>query len=258
MSFILTANGIGINFGGLEVLRGVSINVEKKKVTALIGPNGAGKTTLFNILTGLDIPSKGKILFDGSVLNNQPIYKIAGLGLMRSFQEVRVLRELTVLENILIALRDKRSENLLHSVFLRKKIRDENARLIEKAMSLLYDVDLKKNANDLASTLSYGQTKLLEITRLRAMKPKMLLLDEPASGLNPEMLNKIRELLLGMKEAGITIFFIEHNMSFVMTLADRVFVLDRGEKIYEGLASGLMHDKTVVDAYLGKRSTESI
>lgn len=258
MSSILTTERIGISFGGLEVLRDLSINVEKNKITALIGPNGAGKTTLFNLLTGLDVPSNGRILFDGSVLNNKPMYKIACLGLIRSFQEVRVLRELTVLDNILIALRDRGSENLLQSIIFRKKTRIQTARLTEQAMSLLYDVDLDKNAKDLAANLSYGQTKLLEITRLRAMNPKMLLLDEPASGLNPKMLNKIRDLLLRMKETGITIFFIEHNISFVMTIADWVFVLDRGEKIYEGLASGLMNDKRVVEAYLGKRLTESL
>ena len=258
MSFILTTDAVDMHFGGLEVLKKLSLNIEEKKITALIGPNGAGKTTFFDILTGLATPTGGKVLFDGRILNKEPMHTIAGLGLMRSFQEVRVLRELTVLENVLFALRDNRSETLLHSVFLRKKIREETARLTEEALSLLRDVNLAQKANELALDLSYGQAKLLEITRLRALRPRILLLDEPASGLNPEMLNNIRMLLLAMKKAGTTIFFIEHNMSFVLNLADWVFVLDRGEKIYEGLASGLMHDKKVVDAYLGKRLAESV
>jgi len=251
-NLLLQTFSLNKHFGGLDVIRNLSMDIEKGKITALIGPNGAGKTTLFNILTGFFKPSSGDVVFDGrSIIDMEP-HKIANLGIVRSFQEVRLIMELTLLENVMIALRDAKSETFLSATIFRKRQKIREVFLRDQAIKMLEEVGLKEKVLERASNLSYGQAKLLEITRVRAKKPKLLLLDEPAAGLSSHMLDKVSKQLLTMRDNGITIFFIEHNIPFVIGIADKAIVLNKGEKIFEGKPSGLMNDLRVREAYLGK------
>jgi branched-chain amino acid transport system ATP-binding protein len=251
---LLQTNSLSASFSGLAALTGLSLTIQKEKITALIGPNGAGKTTLFNLITGYISPTAGEVLFLGRTITREASYRIARLGMVRTFQDVRILRNLSVIDNVIMALRDKRHECLFSAIFLRKSIKYEEQQLREKALILLKEVELDTKANEPASNLSYGQAKLLEITRVRAMKPQLLLLDEPASGLNPVMLEEVKTLLLTMNREGISIFLIEHNMPFVFDIAESVIVLDRGMKIFEGTPAETMKSSKVIEAYIGKQT----
>lgn len=255
---MLEIKNIHKEFGGIRAIDGCSFKVEKNSITALIGPNGAGKTTLFNIITGFMKQDSGKIIFNTKTqdekvskdISSLPDHRRARLGMSRTFQTIRLFPKMTVIENLLVAMPDA-DENLLRAVFWTKGIKKKEKLLVEKALELLKFVDLHAKLNELAGNLSYGQQKLLEIAKALASDPEILMLDEPAAGVNPTMLNKIHELILELKKRGKTILFIEHNMEFVMNLADKVVVLDYGKEIACDIPEKIKNNQKVIDAYLG-------
>jgi len=246
---MLEIKNIAKHFEGIKAVDSCSFNTEKGKITALIGPNGAGKTTLFNIITGFIKPSKGKIFFEGKDISELKPEKRFNLGIARTFQMIRLFPNLTVLENMLLAMPNH--DQLWHPLFRFKELRRSERKNCKKAMEYLKFVGLAVKLDEKAMNLSYGQQKLLEIAKALAQDTDLIMLDEPASGVNLTMLAKIKDLLIELKKKGKTIFFIEHNMDFVMDMADKIIVLDYGKKIAEGTPKQIQGNKKVIDAYLG-------
>ena len=237
------------NFGGLQALKGVSFEVKEGTIHALIGPNGAGKTTLFNIINGFLRPSSGEVYFLEKKITGLRPHKIAMLGIARTFQIVRTFPEMTVLENVLAGLGKKIYRSA--GVFFQAPKRKDK---VEKALRLISLCFLEEYVDNLARTLPIGLQRRLEIARALATSPKLLLLDEPASGLNDQETSELAKLFMKIKESGITILFIEHDMRFTMSVAEIVTVLDYGEKIAEGSPEEVARDERVIEAYLGTES----
>jgi ABC-type branched-subunit amino acid transport system ATPase component len=247
---MLEVKNLSKSFGGIRAVNNCSFDVRKGKITALIGPNGAGKTTIFNIISGFVEPDKGKITFEGENITELKPFMRALLGISRTFQIMRLFPKMTVMENMLLAMPDK-IEDLKHALFRTRMMHEQEHKNEVKAMEWLEFVGLHAKVDELAGNLSYGQQKLLEIAKTLASDPELVMLDEPASGVNPTMLNKIGELIVKLKERGKTVLIIEHNMEFVMDIADRVVVLDYGKEIAVGTPEQVRRSKKVIDAYLG-------
>ena len=247
---VLEVANLHKSFGGIKAVDGCDFSVERGKIVALIGPNGAGKTTVFNLITNFLNPDNGKIILEGEDITNLQPYKIAQSGISRTFQLIRLFPKMTVMENMLVAMKHKH-EGLFDALIQSKKTKEFEKNNEKKAMELLEFVNLHAKANELAGNLSYGQQKLLEIARALAQEPEIIMLDEPASGVNPTMLKKIGGLLLKLKRQGKTILFIEHDMEFVMNIADKVVVMDYGDEIAVGTPKEIQNNKIVIDAYLG-------
>ena len=244
------------NFGGLAAVSNVNIALEENKLVGLIGPNGAGKTTLFNLITGIYEPSEGDVLLeaDGKThrLNGQKPYAIADLGLSRTFQNIRLFKDLTVLDNVLIAMNSKNKEGFFSSVLRLPAFYDKEEKLKEEALKLLTIFDLQDKAENLARNLPYGEQRRLEIVRALATKPKILFLDEPAAGMNPQETAALTLLIRKIQEEfQITILLIEHDMSLVMDVCERIYVLEYGRILAEGVPEEIKNNPEVIKAYLG-------
>ena len=240
------------NFGGLTAVSDVSLELNEGELVGLIGPNGAGKTTLFNLLTGVYEPSEGTVTLDGHLLNGKAPYKIATLGLSRTFQNIRLFKDLTVLDNVLIAFGNHHKPHILASFFRLPAFYKNEEELKAKALELLAIFDLDKEAETLAKNLAYGQQRRLEIVRALATEPKILFLDEPAAGMNPQETAELTALIRRIKnEFNITIMLIEHDMSLVMEVTERIYVLEYGRLIAHGTPDEIKNDKRVIEAYLG-------
>lgn len=235
----------------MKAVDGCSFEVEKGTIVALIGPNGAGKTTVFNLITGFLEPDKGTILLYDKDITGMPPHKINQEGLSRTFQMIRLFPKMTVLENMMLSMHNI-YEEFWRSLLPSRQKNVHEAKMVDDAIKLLRFVDLEGKKNALAGNLSYGQQKLLEIAKALASDPQILLLDEPASGVNPTMLKNIGSLLKDLKKKGKTILFVEHNMDFVMKVADKVVVMDSGEEIAFGPPKIIQKNRRVLDAYLGK------
>ena len=240
------------NFGGLTAVGDVTMHLDKGELVGLIGPNGAGKTTLFNLLTGVYEPSEGSVSLDGILLNSKKPYKIASLGLSRTFQNIRLFKDMTVLENVLVGMANQNNPHLLASFLRLPKFYSSEEKLHQKAMKLLAIFDLDGDAETLAKNLPYGQQRRLEIVRALATEPKILFLDEPAAGMNPQETAELTQLIRKIKEEfNITIMLIEHDMSLVMEVTERIYVLEYGRLIAHGTPDEIKNNQRVIEAYLG-------
>lgn len=249
---LLEVKGLEKNFGGVNAVDDCTFSIEENYITALIGPNGAGKTTLFNLITGFSKPSAGRINFKGEPIDGMQPYKIARLGVARTFQLNRLFGKLTALENLLLAKRIK-GEKFSTVLFNPNFVALEDKTNRERALEFLKLVGLEDKKDSLAENLSYGQQKLLEIARTLCTEGTLLLLDEPVAGVNPVFREKMKKIILDLKKEGKTIFFIEHDLKFVMDLADQVIVLDHGKQIAQGKPSQIKKNKKVLQAYLGEK-----
>ncbi len=242
---MLHVNNIKKSFGGVEAIKGSDFVIEKNKTTALIGPNGAGKTTLFNIICGLVKPDHGDIIFENKNLNNLRPDERINLGISRTFQQVRLFKYLTILDHLRM-IEDNEDTKIFKNIFSKNKVDKE------KYQKVLDEFGIKRSVEALASELSYGQGKLLDIVMALKKKHSLLMLDEPVAGVNSVIQNQIEDLLLSLKEKGETILLIDHDMEFVMRLADHVVVLDAGVVLTQGEPDEVLQDKRVLEAYLGE------
>ena len=250
---ILDMVGVTKRFGGLVAVREVTIHVEPQSIHSIIGPNGAGKTTLFNCITGFYRVDEGEIIFDGEPIHFLPPDEIARMGIARTYQNIRLFANLTALENVLVGMHPHLTSWVIEPILGLKRYREEEARAREEALRLLAFVDLEERAFFLAKNLPYGEQRRLEIARALALKPKVLLLDEPTAGMNPRETEETMRLIRRLRdELGITIVLIEHDMKVVMNISDVISVLDYGEKIAEGSPEEIRTNPRVIEAYLGR------
>jgi branched-chain amino acid transport system ATP-binding protein len=248
---LLEVKDILVKFGGVTALNNVSLHVNEGEIAALIGPNGAGKTTVFNIVTGYYTPTSGEVLVDGeSVVGLRP-YKIARKGLGRTFQNIRLFGDMTALENVATAADALNKSGLVGSLIGVPRSRRDEKKSMETAMELLTFIGLDHRAHQMAKNLPYGDQRRLEIARALALNPKVLLLDEPAAGFNPQEKVELGELIRKIRDRGFAVLLIEHDMSLVMKISDRISVLDFGQKIAEGKPEEIQNNQRVIDAYLG-------
>ncbi len=248
----LMVNNLCVQFGGLKAVDEVSFALKEQTLAGLIGPNGAGKTTIFNALTGLCPVSGGEISFNNQRLTNQPAHTIARYGIARTFQNIRLFKNLTVLDNLRIAYHKNRRYSLLCGLFRSPAFQREEAQITGKAREALELAGLADKAHQLAGNLPYGEQRRVEIARALMLSPKLLLLDEPAAGMNPQETQDLLELIRELRDSlKITILLIEHDMKLVMNLCEKLFVLDHGHLIATGDPKSIQIDRRVVEAYLG-------
>ncbi|MBW9298158.1 ABC transporter ATP-binding protein [Lactococcus raffinolactis] len=249
---LLEVKNLTKNFGGLTAVGDVNIELGASELVGLIGPNGAGKTTLFNLLTGVYEPSEGTVSLDGKILNGMPTYKIAAAGLSRTFQNIRLFKDLSVLENVLIAMGTRKKSKLIESFLRLPGYYKQEVEMKKEALELLAIFDLDVKHDSLAKNLPYGEQRRLEIVRALATQPKILFLDEPAAGMNPQETAELTALIKQIQQQfNITILLIEHDMSLVMNVTERIYVLEYGRLIAHGTPDEIKHNKRVIEAYLG-------
>ncbi|MGA5869702.1 ABC transporter ATP-binding protein [Streptomyces cinereoruber] len=247
---VLDASGVTMRFGGLTAVRDVNLTVREGEIVGLIGPNGAGKTTFFNCLTGLYVPTEGQVSYKGTVLPPKP-HLVTQAGIARTFQNIRLFSNMTVLENVLVGRHTRTKEGLWSALLRGPGFKKAEAASRERAMELLEFVGLAPKAEHLARNLPYGEQRKLEIARALASDPGLLLLDEPTAGMNQSETRTTEELVFAIRDLGIAVLVIEHDMKFIFKLCDRVAVLVQGEKLVEGTSEVVQNDERVVAAYLG-------
>ena len=248
---ILEVDDVTLKFGGVTALDGVSFDIREGEILGLIGPNGAGKTTCFNVMTGVYKPTSGQARFEGESLAGLKRFQITRLGIARTFQNIRLFRSMTALENVLVGADVHSRTGVLRALFRTPVQRKEQRAAEEKAYELLELVGIRKRADELAANLSYGDQRRLEIARALATNPKLLCLDEPAAGFNPAEKQKLMALIRKVRDTGYTVLLIEHDMSLVMGVTDRIVVLEFGRKIAEGKPAEIRENPAVIAAYLG-------
>ena len=248
---LLSAQGLCKTFGGVKAVQQAGIEVATGSITGLIGPNGAGKTTFFNLLSNFIRADAGQIKLNGQRIDNLQPHQIARLGMVRTFQVAKALSRMSVLENMMLGAKDRAGEKLWEVFLQPNLIRAQQRELKDKAMTILSSVGLSAKANDYAGGLSGGQRKLLEIGRALMADPQLILLDEPAAGVNPRLIEDICGHIQNWRKEGLTFLIIEHNMDVIMTLCDRVWVLAEGTNLVDGTPTKVQNDSRVIEAYLG-------
>ena len=250
---VLETRKLGISFGGLKAVNDFNIKIYPGELVGLIGPNGAGKTPVFNLLTGVYVPTEGTVILNGQPLNGKKTYQFVEAGVARTFQNIRLFRQMTVIDNVKAAFTKDIHYNLFDASFRTKKYWDTERQITEKAMELLEICGLADKANELASSLPYGRQRKLEIARALATDMKLLLLDEPAAGMNPTETAELLSCINTIRERfGVAILLIEHDMSLVMNICERIQVIDYGQTIASGLPAEIASNPRVIAAYLGE------
>ncbi len=250
---ILEVRGLSMRFGGLLAVNNVALNVQERQVVSMIGPNGAGKTTVFNCLTGFYQPTAGEILLDGTPIQGMPGHKIARQGVVRTFQNVRLFKDMTAVENLLVAQHRHLNTNFLAGLLKTPAFRQSERDAMNFAAHWLEQVNLTDIANRPAGTLAYGQQRRLEIARCMMTRPRILMLDEPAAGLNPRETEDLKALIALLREEhGVTVLLIEHDMKLVMSISDHIYVINQGTPLADGTPEQIRNNPDVIKAYLGE------
>ena len=255
---LLLVEGLTVAFGGVVAVNAVGFAVEESRVHGLIGPNGAGKTTAFNLISGFYTPSAGTISLGGAPLIGKPTWERAHYGLARTFQNIRMFADMTVLENVMTGAHRRVKESIATSLLRTTSFRDAERSAVAQAQKLLAFVGLADSAAQQAGSLSYGDQRRLEIARALASQPKLLMLDEPAAGMNPAEKARLADLLFALRETGLTLLIVEHDMRFIMRLCDCITVLNFGRKIAEGPPAAIRADSAVIEAYLGAKVARTL
>ena len=253
MAELLKVDNVSMIFGGLRAVSNLSMYINKGELIGLIGPNGAGKTTAFNMITGVYTPSEGDVYFNGVKSSGKKSYQVTQLGMARTFQNIRLFSELSVIDNVKIAYNMHVTYNLVDAIIRDKKYLNEEDFITQKAMDLLKIFHLEGEANEVAKNLPYGKQRRLEIARALATEPKLLLLDEPAAGMNPQETHELMDMIRWIRDKfDLSILLIEHDMGLVMGVCERIYVLEYGMKIAEGTPEEIKHNSRVIEAYLGE------
>ncbi|WP_293695315.1 ABC transporter ATP-binding protein [uncultured Phascolarctobacterium sp.] len=253
MAELLKVDNVSMVFGGLRAVSNLSMHIDEGELIGLIGPNGAGKTTAFNMITGVYTPTEGKVYFNGKQSSGKKSYQVTQMGMARTFQNIRLFSELSVIDNVKIAYNMHVTYNLADAIVRDGKYLSEEEYITQKAMDLLKIFHLEEEAHEVAKNLPYGKQRRLEIARALATEPKLLLLDEPAAGMNPQETKELMEMIRWIrKEFNLSILLIEHDMGLVMGVCERIYVLEYGMKIAEGTPEEIKHNKRVIEAYLGE------
>lgn len=253
MAELLKVDNVSMVFGGLRAVSNLSMHIDEGELIGLIGPNGAGKTTAFNMITGVYTPTEGKVYFNGQQSSGKKSYQVTQMGMARTFQNIRLFSELSVIDNVKIAYNMHVTYNLADAIVRDGKYLSEEEFITQKALDLLKIFHLEEEAHEVAKNLPYGKQRRLEIARALATEPKLLLLDEPAAGMNPQETKELMEMIRWIrKEFNLSILLIEHDMGLVMGVCERIYVLEYGMKIAEGTPDEIKQNARVIEAYLGE------
>jgi branched-chain amino acid transport system ATP-binding protein len=250
---LLETKDLTMEFHGLKVLNAVNLEIGKGMIHAIIGPNGSGKTTIFNLVNGIYNPTAGRVFFNGRDITRLSPFQVAELGIARTFQNIRIFRTMSVLENVLVGQHCRTREGIIAGALNLKKIKQEEERVKERAFGMLRIVGLEGETQRRATELPYGDRRLLELARALASEPQLLLVDEPTAGMNEIETSQAMEIISRIQETGITILLVEHHMKVVMGISHRISVLDHGEKIAEGTPREIQENERVIEAYLGRK-----